>query len=213
MITTLMAIKRLAIYPRFLANSVGSIISQIRERAKTIVSTAIDSAAARPITKEFLFMAFSFSKVLYAQLVNLPPYVPICPRGAFWPIAIGAPPPVYTSTFDPATARRENDDRTTQTVRAALDALCLQIPLFDPLECPRCGRIMQLAEIWEPKRGHIWIKRWLETHRMRTAARPALKHRAAVLGSRWAIVPVGGERAGEGGGSGIGGPPGAKAPG
>ena len=88
------------------------------------------------------------------------------------------------------------------TVRAALDALCLQIPLFDleplaqtfqhlkwrerikasfgydPLECPRCGRIMQLAEIWEPKRGHIWIKRWLETHRMRTAARPALKHRA-----------------------------------
>jgi hypothetical protein len=49
---------------------------------------------------------------------------------------------------------------------------------YDPLECARCGRIMQLAEIWEPKRGHIWIKRWLETHRMRTAARPALKHRA-----------------------------------
>jgi hypothetical protein len=85
------------------------------------------------------------------------------------------------------------------TVRAALDALRLQIPLFDleslaqtfqhlkwrerikasfgydPLECPRCGCIMQLAEIWEPKRGHIWMKRWLETHRMRTAARQALE--------------------------------------
>ena len=115
-------------------------------------------------------------------------------------VAIGAPPPVYTSTFDPATARRENDDRTTQTVRAALDALCLQIPLFDleplaqtlqhlkwrerikasfgydPLECPRCGCILQLAEIWEPKRGHIWMKRWLETHRCRRAARLALEY-------------------------------------
>jgi len=30
---------------------------------------------------------------------------------------------------------------------------------YDPLECPRCGCIMQLAEIWEPKRGHIWIRR------------------------------------------------------
>ena len=84
-------------------------------------------------------------------------------------------------------------------VHAALDALRLQIPLFDlqplaqtfqhlkwrerikqsfgydPLECPRCGRIMQLAEIWEPKRGHIWMKRWLETHRYRRAARQALE--------------------------------------
>jgi hypothetical protein len=42
---------------------------------------------------------------------------------------------------------------------------------------------MQLAEIWEPKRGHIWMKpalslskgRWLDTHRMRTAARQALE--------------------------------------
>jgi len=31
---------------------------------------------------------------------------------------------------------------------------------YDPLECPHCGCIMQLAEIWEPKRGHIWMKRW-----------------------------------------------------
>jgi hypothetical protein len=36
---------------------------------------------------------------------------------------------------------------------------------FDPLACPRCGQIMQLAEIWEPKRGHVWMRRWLETHR------------------------------------------------
>ena len=128
-----MAIKRLAIYPRFLANSVGSITSQIRERAKTIVSTAIDSAAARPITKEFLFMAFSFSKVLYAQLVNLPPYVPICPRGAFWPIAIGAPPPVYTSTFDPATARREKDLPAPQVARAHQSLLRLRPTRMSPL--------------------------------------------------------------------------------
>lgn len=24
---------------------------------------------------------------------------------------------------------------------------------------------MQLAEIWEPKRGHVWMKAWLGTHR------------------------------------------------
>ena len=24
---------------------------------------------------------------------------------------------------------------------------------------------MELAEIWEPERRYIWIKRWLETHR------------------------------------------------
>ena len=35
---------------------------------------------------------------------------------------------------------------------------------------------MQLAEIWEPKRGHIWIKRWLDAQRMRRAARQALEH-------------------------------------
>ena len=27
---------------------------------------------------------------------------------------------------------------------------------YDPLECPQCGCIMQLAEIWEPKRGLCW---------------------------------------------------------
>jgi len=47
---------------------------------------------------------------------------------------------------------------------------------YDPLECPRCGCILQLAEIWEPKRGSIWMKRGLETHRMRRAARLALEH-------------------------------------
>jgi len=45
---------------------------------------------------------------------------------------------------------------------------------YDPLACPHCGRILELAEIWEPQRGHIWMKRWLETHRMRKAARDAL---------------------------------------
>ena len=84
-------------------------------------------------------------------------------------------------------------------VHAALEAIRLQTPLFDlepliqtfqrlnwrerikasfgydPLECPRGGCIMQLAEIWEPKRGHIWWKRWLETHRMWRAARQALE--------------------------------------
>jgi hypothetical protein len=49
---------------------------------------------------------------------------------------------------------------------------------YDPLACPRCGRIMELAEIWQPQRGHIWMKRWLETHRMRNAARDALAHAA-----------------------------------
>lgn len=86
----------------------------------------------------------------------------------------------------------------------ALEALRAQIPLFvldpllkvviplkwrerikasfgyDPLSCPRCGRIMELAEIWEPKRGHIWMKQWLETHRLLKAARDALKNAAQV---------------------------------
>jgi hypothetical protein len=25
---------------------------------------------------------------------------------------------------------------------------------------------MKLAEIWEPKRGHSWMKRWIDTHRL-----------------------------------------------
>jgi hypothetical protein len=82
---------------------------------------------------------------------------------------------------------------------AALEALRLQFPLFDiqsllvtakhlpwreriqasfgydPLLCPRCGRTLELVEIWEPKRGHIWMKRWLETHRLRKAARDAMR--------------------------------------
>jgi hypothetical protein len=40
---------------------------------------------------------------------------------------------------------------------------------------------MELAEIWEPKRGFVWMKRWLETHRMRKAARDALKKAAQVI--------------------------------
>jgi hypothetical protein len=30
---------------------------------------------------------------------------------------------------------------------------------------------MQLAEVWEPKRSHVWIRRWLETHRALKALR------------------------------------------
>ena len=86
-----------------------------------------------------------------------------------------------------------------EIARTALEALRLQVPLFDlaslpttiqhlkwrerikksfgydPLQCPRCGRTLELAEIWEPKRGHIWMKRWLETHRLRKAARLAMQ--------------------------------------
>ena len=36
---------------------------------------------------------------------------------------------------------------------------------YDPLECKKCGCFMELVEIWEPQRGHVWMKRWLETHR------------------------------------------------
>jgi len=87
---------------------------------------------------------------------------------------------------------------------AALEVIRAQIPLFDldpllrliappkwrdriiasfgydPLSCPNCGCIMELAEIWEPKRGFVWMKQWLETHRMRKAARDALKDAAQI---------------------------------
>jgi hypothetical protein len=39
---------------------------------------------------------------------------------------------------------------------------------------------MELAEIWEPKRGFVWMKRWLETQRMRKAARDAMKEASLV---------------------------------
>jgi hypothetical protein len=32
---------------------------------------------------------------------------------------------------------------------------------------------MQLAEIWGPKRRHVWMRRWLETHRAIKALREA----------------------------------------
>jgi hypothetical protein len=83
---------------------------------------------------------------------------------------------------------------------SALDALRLQMPLlvleplakfvphlkwrerikasfgYDPLACPNCGRTMELAEIWEPKRGYVWMKRWLETHRLQKSARDAIRN-------------------------------------
>jgi hypothetical protein len=46
---------------------------------------------------------------------------------------------------------------------------------YDPLTCPRCGRTLELVEIWEPNRGHIWMKHWLETHRLSKAARDAVR--------------------------------------
>lgn len=52
---------------------------------------------------------------------------------------------------------------------------------YDPLQCPRCGHILALAEIWEPRHGHIWMKRWLETHRRRRAARLAMAQLRADL--------------------------------
>ena len=85
-----------------------------------------------------------------------------------------------------------------QKVRAALDAIRCQFPLFDlnpflksfdpltwrerfkasfghdPLECPNCQTIMELVEIWEPERRYVWMKRWLETHRRRKMAAQAL---------------------------------------
>jgi len=90
-------------------------------------------------------------------------------------------------------------------VKAALDALRCQFPLFDltpfvksfdpltwrqrfkasfgldPLQCPNCQTIMELVEIWEPQRRYIWMKRWLETHRRRKAASAVL---ARLLASR-----------------------------
>ena len=110
---------------------------------------------------------------------------------------------------------------------AALEAFRLQMPLFDlepwatffksftwreriqasfgydPLECKKCGCFMELVEIWEPQRGHVWMKRWLETHRtqytdavctalcrtnwvgMRKAARDALAARLAARPARY----------------------------
>jgi hypothetical protein len=52
---------------------------------------------------------------------------------------------------------------------------------YNPLKCPRCGYTLTLVEIWEPKRGHIWMKRWLETHRQRKAARLAIEQLRAAL--------------------------------
>ena len=95
-----------------------------------------------------------------------------------------------------------------KVANAALEALRIQMPLFDleplvtffktltwrerikasfgydPLECKKCGCFMELVEIWEPQRGHVWMKRWLETHRRRKAARDALSARLAAHPAR-----------------------------
>ena len=61
--------KRLAVYPRYLVNSVRNMISKIRERAKTIVIIAIDSAATRPIAKlKFLFMIILLYSLIFLTL-------------------------------------------------------------------------------------------------------------------------------------------------
>jgi len=95
-----------------------------------------------------------------------------------------------------------------EITNAALEAIRAQFPLFaldpmlksvaplkwrerikasfgyDPLACPRRGRTMELAEIWEPKTRFVWMKRWLETQRMRKAARDAMKEASLVKQSR-----------------------------
>jgi hypothetical protein len=91
-----------------------------------------------------------------------------------------------------------------EKVSAAMDAIRRQFPLFDlnpfaksfdpltsrqrfkasfghdPLECPNCQTTMVLVEIWEPQRRYTWMKRWLETHRRRRAARELLKYLQAI---------------------------------
>ena len=52
---------------------------------------------------------------------------------------------------------------------------------YDPLQCPCCGHTLVLTEIWEPRRGHIWMKCWLETHRQRKAALLAVEQLQAAL--------------------------------
>lgn len=50
---------------------------------------------------------------------------------------------------------------------------------YAPLACPNCQTIMELVKIWEPERRYIWMKRWLETHRRRKAARELARRLAA----------------------------------
>jgi hypothetical protein len=95
--------------------------------------------------------------------------------------------------------------RCAHIAQAALEALRAQLPLFalkpleqffqsktwrerikasfgyDPLQCPRCDQTLELVEIWEPKRGPVWMKRWLETHRLRKAARQAMDQLRSAL--------------------------------
>jgi len=102
-----------------------------------------------------------------------------------------------------------------QKVKTALEALRRQLPLFDlssfvksfaparwrdrfkasfghdPLACPHCQTIMELVEIWEPNRHYIWMKRWLETHRRRQAAREALARALAQRPRRYRQLAFG----------------------
>jgi hypothetical protein len=39
---------------------------------------------------------------------------------------------------------------------------------------------MELAETWEPKRGLVWMKHWLEIHCSRKTAKEAMKEAAQV---------------------------------
>lgn len=45
---------------------------------------------------------------------------------------------------------------------------------YAPLECRKYGRLMRHVEIGESNRGHLWMKRWRETHRLRKVVRDAL---------------------------------------
>ena len=103
-----------------------------------------------------------------------------------------------------------------ENVRSALDTFRLQLPLFDlasftksfdplpwrerfkasfgqdPLACPNCCQtIMELVEIWEPEHRYIWMRRWLETHRLRKAARLALSRLIAARPRKYRQLDLG----------------------
>jgi len=78
----------------------------------------------------------------------------------------------------PATASTRGGEHSRRIVRELVDELYpgVRIGMIYTVHTGGwCGCIMQLAEIWDPKHGHIWMRRWLETHRMRKAARQALE--------------------------------------
>ena len=85
--------------------------------------------------------------------------------------------------FCPSCGKVRTDEWVNRIAQELLDVPHLHLTLkpsplpigHDPLECPNCQTTLVLVEIWEPQRRYIWMKRWLETHRRRRAARELLK--------------------------------------